>query len=345
MKGLRASQQVARSLLQRTRSTVKPTHTLLASSSWKLPCTAAAARARAYPSLSLRVSRSLSSSTTAASESAAAAKPKVPSDAGSTGNVFLDYLGTIFLSAVGLIVASLVRSYLGTQNRNKIRDALENTAAIDPLELDDLRMANSEMTVAVYRDIVQQLVAQFAARGDTGVTYGEFVTAVRGIMARSKGESFTIELGHLMDRVVLGALHKQGAHSDEPQSLVLWLVVLSLALSSPALERIQVLYEVLQSTDSSSSGGGSDEAVVSLAQARAMVGYLQDTCQLVPDSQVIPVQSRKYPIQQHECANPTSLVQWEGSEQDVLDVDAFAAILRSKAVCAWGECYNVKRHV
>ncbi len=60
-----------------------------------------------------------------------------------------------------------------------------------------------------------------------------------------KGDNFTIELGHLLDRVVLGALKRRGHTTDEPLTLAFWLTTLSLARSTPAVERIQMPYEVL----------------------------------------------------------------------------------------------------
>jgi hypothetical protein len=272
----------------------------------------------------------------------AAAKDKKPSVMGDdTGNVFLDNLGTIFLSAIGLIIGSLVRSYYGTNNRNRIRDALEETSPLDPLEIDDLRTANSELTVQVFRDIMKDVTERFPDHQN--VTYADFITAVRRNMVAMKGENFTIEFGHLIDRVVLGALKRRGHTSEEPQTLAFWLTTLSLALSTPAVERIQMLYEVMQDAGTSNDRDP-ENPTVTVADVQTMVGYLQDTCQLVPDTQVIATE-QKYPVQQYVCGAPKQLVKWEGSEKDQIDVDAFAEILRSKSVCAWGECYNVKRHV
>lgn len=304
---------------------------------------------RASPSLRFMLMRNMSSAAAGpstgeaagASASDAATKSKTPPGGAAgdpTGNVFLDNLGTIFLSAIGLIIGSLVRSYYGTNNRNKIRDALEEAAPLDPLEIDDLRTANSELTVQVFRDIMKDVTERFPDH--QSVTYADFIAAVRRTMIAMKGDNFTIELGHLMDRVVLGALKRHGHTSEEPQTLAFWLTTLSLALSTPAVERIQMLYEVLQEVGDHDA----ENSTVTVADVQAMVGYLQDTCQLVPDTQVIAT-DEKYPVQQYERGSPKQLVKWEGSEEDPIDVDAFAEILRSKSVCAWGECYNVKRHV
>jgi hypothetical protein len=338
MKGTRSAKQLSRLLLQRTNAgfqhsraagghpSASPLHSMLLRNMSAVPAAGATPVEAA------------SASATDASAKSKTDKPPGGGPGEATGNVFLDNLGSIFLSSIGLIVASLVRSYYGTNNRNKIRDALEAASPLDPLEIDDLRTANSELTVQVFRDIMKDATERFPDH--ESVTYSDFIAAVRRTMVGMKGDNFTIELGHLMDRVVLGALKRHGHTSEEPQTLTFWLTALSLALSTPAVERIQMLYEVLQEVGNLDA----ENKTVTVADVQAMVGYLQDTCQLVPDTQVVMTET-KYPVQQYERGAPKQLVNWEGSEQDAIDVDAFAAILRSKSVCAWGECYSVKKHV
>ena len=72
------------------------------------------------------------------------------------------------------------------------------------------------------------------------------------------------------------------------------------------------------------------------------MGYLQDTFQLAPDTQVIMADT-KFPVQQYKVASPNEMVSWDGPPNDLIDVQAFADILRSKSVCAWGECYFKKK--
>jgi len=90
--------------------------------------------------------------------------------------------------------------------------------------------------------------------------------------------------------------------------------------------------------------------VVPLSRVRDMVGYLQATYQLPPDTQIIPTDT-KYPAQQWKCASPDELVPEGGvpseraedhhkRNEQVVDIVEFAAILRTKSVCAWGECYH-----
>jgi hypothetical protein len=371
--------------------------------------------------------------TTASTTSSSASSSKSQSD-GSTGssnsaigrmsNLILDHLGSIFLTAIGLVIATLVRSYYGTARKNALRDRLEAAAALDPLELHELRLANPRFTATVFRSVMERLYTQqqdqdqqtATGGGVPSMTYAEFCVAVREILQtqhdRPENPIPTIELGHYLDRVVLqvlqhpvtngsnsscgGSSSSRSSSSEQPQSLTLWLVVLSLALSGPTSDRIQVLYEILQRETSSMmvtasrrGGGEADDLdlmlernnsstdgnsstvchnhrnIVTLAQVHALVGYLQSTCQLVIDNQLLATPEKKYPIQDYHQGRPEELVQWttnhqhqggvevqdksndmvkSSSETDVrIDVDALADILRSKSVCAWGECYRKKR--
>ena len=278
--------------------------------------------------------RRLVSVSTARSFAATASHPKDSSGKSSDkkaddSNVFLDNLGKIFLSAIGLIIASLVRSSYGSTNRNNVRDELENKASLDPFEIDDLRVANSQLTPDVFRTIMQDVQDAFPYGT---ASYRDFVHAVRRTMIRLKGDAFTVELGHLLDRAVISALDKEGIPEDEQVPLPFLLAALSLTLNSSVSDRITVLYESLQLKN----------GTVTFDDVLHMVGYLQQTSQLVPDTQVVEGDT-KYPAQQYERGTPQQLVQWDGSNADVMDQDAFTAILTSRSVCAWGECYVKKK--
>ncbi len=339
-----------------------------------------------------------------ASPTAAAAGTKfsTPSSSSSPSSWIFDHLGQIFLGAIGLIVASLVRSSYGTSNRNKIRDQVEAMAALDPLEMEQLRQANAHrITPTVFRQIHQHVAqTQFPSatpateqQNEDGpsCTYLEFVDAVKRAMlslpnvdgaatgdVNSNTMIPTIEVGHLLDRVVLAALQedlqrqptgtKPTLDADERRLLKFWLTAFSLSMDSSVTERIRVLYEVLSyhRFQHETSGdhlsvkhddndndmmttttpaalrdeiGNNDAkaAQVSWVQVCKMVGYLQETCQLAPDTQVVPTPDRQYPIQQYHRGNPLELTPLV---QDPIDLPAFAEILRSKSVCAWGECYH-----
>jgi hypothetical protein len=246
-------------------------------------------------------------------------------------NVFLDNLGAFFLAGVAAIVASLIRSYLGSTNRNQMRDRLCEQAALDPLEIDDLRLANSELQLKEYREIAANVVRDL----DGTATYQEFVACVRTTMARQKGEAFTIQLGHLLDRVAVEALKDKGQTTKEPMPIGFWLTVLALCLNAPVPERIRALFEVLEQTKQGDA--------VTVTDVRNLISYLQESCQLVPDSQVVA--SNDYiPVQKYDKGNSSNLFEWVGAEDDPVNIDIVSNILRSSAVCAWGECYHRKKH-
>jgi hypothetical protein len=223
-----------------------------------------------------------------------------------------------------------------------------------------LRKANGELTPEMFRLILQELSSSYDQ-----MTYEEFVVQVRTILQREKGPHCTIGMGFLLDRVVIAAL-KNGLVFDQPPDdnhdhlalpLTFWFVVLSLALNGPVPDRIRVLYQVLEQC---SHDDNNNHQSVTLQDVTNMVRYLQETCQLAPEKQVVPTEA-KYPTQQYRRGTPEELVQWREAAEaagtstatpppsadpnEVLDIDAFADVLRSKSVCAWGECYFKKKYV
>lgn len=253
-------------------------------------------------------------------------------------NLFLDNLGTIFLTVIGLIIASLVRSFYGSTRKNDVRKKLEDLSALDPLEVDDLRFANPHISVSVFRALIADVREAFP---DGQATYRDVVHTVRKAL-QSKHAIPTIELGYLLDRVALQVSQEAGVTTAETQSVTLWLVLLSLALNAPIPDRIRILYEIME-TDNTSGDGST---TVTLLKVRDLVSYLQSTSQLVLDTQVLPTENQAYPIQSYHRGTPDELVRWDASGlHDPIDIDALAAILRSKSVCAWGECYSKQKFI
>jgi hypothetical protein len=343
---------------------------------------------------------------------AAAEKSSSPSSGSSSSgsNPFLDNLGTIFLSAVGLVIAWLVRSYYNTKLRNALRDAVENNAVLDPIELDELRFANSNgLSVVQYNTVVERAISELQQLQHQSspsplseeLSYPDFVQLVRSILVQSNTEGspdhHTLQLGHLLDRVALDVITRktqqqlqqqerqqqqnnnscewEGEEKDGTMPLQFWLVLLSLAVYGSPTDRIQILHELLQRANNINAndgdGGGSDHNTTTTTTASAtpgmtvsdLVGYLQQTCQLVPDAQIVAT-SRQYPLQEYVLAEPWQLVERadvptnhlllvvnadDSSSNDNNNktlcptIDEFAAILRSKSVCAWGECYHKKK--
>jgi hypothetical protein len=344
------------------------------------------------PSVARWLSSEIRSQTAAvAAANASIAADKAASDAGNGAakkknepNIFLDHLGKIFLIGIGTLICTLVRSSYNTSNRHIIRDHLEDIAAIDPKELEEFREANSELTLDSMRQLLSIYYNEHARIGsdNSGFTssYEEFVTTIRRIMATRFphfGDTFTIQTGHYLDRIVVAILEERGEGASVMENhelpVALFFAAMASSMNGSVSDRIRILHEILlmeedqqqqqiatgmnfessRSDDSSSSNNGAASVdLIPLTSVRDMVGYLQETCQLPPDTQIVPTE-RKYPTQLWRRATPGDMVpDISGIDNDSekengnnngadagVDLVEFAAILRTKSVCAWGECY------
>jgi len=316
-----------------------------------------------------------------AAEKAAAASGNGAAKKKNEPNIFLDHLGKIFLIGIGSLICTLVRSSYNTSNRNVIRDHLEDIAAVDPKELEEFREANSELTLDTMRQLLSIYYQEHARIGsdNSGFTssYEEFITTIRRIMATrfpQFGDTFTIQTGHYLDRIVVAILEERGEGASVMENhelpVALFFAAMASAMNGSVSDRIRILHEILlmeeekqqqqvatginfeSSSDESSSNNNDAVPVdlVSLTSVRDMVGYLQENCQLPPDTQIVPTE-RKYPTQLWRRATPGDMVpdisgidndseKENGNNNDAgVDLVEFAAILRTKSVCAWGECY------
>jgi hypothetical protein len=313
-------------------------------------------------------------------------------------NIFLDNLGKIFLSTIGIVLLSLLRSTKSNNSRTALREDVETASLLDPLEIDDLRLANQDFTIKVWEDIVGELKRIFPHRGY--VTYPEFLTVVTRVMRDVGGEGFTVQFGHLIDRVVIAELERIAAEEgklDDVEGkgggggneggrmdvgnreksrgelpLPFLLAALSLALHGTVTDRVCVLYESATIFDDDNNGGlGADEgggggggegsdslgstAALSGDAASRMVQYLQRTCQLVPEAQIVETNS-SVPYRTYRVGSGDELVRRarggygdkKGSAgvtreaEGRVTLEEFHALLSSRTVCAWGECYVKK---
>jgi len=290
-------------------------------------------------------------------------------------NIFLDNLGKIFLSTIGIVLFMLLRSTTSNNSRTSLREDIEATSLLDPLEIEDLRLANTDFTIDVWYKIVEEIKNQFPGRDS--ISYPEFLSVVMKVMREVKGEGFTIQFGHLVDRVVVAELErvdkenssdgvdlkKDLMQNELPLSFLY--AALSLALHSSVTDRIQALYDtMLDDTNNndmtSSSTNTTDEeesstTTVSGDKLIQMIQHLQNTCQLVPEAQIVETNS-KVPYQTYRVGTGDELVKRarEGyggkkgsagvtAESDgPVTLEDFHAILKSRTVCAWGECYVKK---
>jgi hypothetical protein len=311
-------------------------------------------------------------------------------------NIFLDNLGKIFLSTIGIVLLSLLRSTKSNNSRAALREDVETAALLDPLEIDDLRLANQDFTITVWETIVGELRRTFPQR--RSVTYPEFLTVVTRVMRYVGGEGFTVQFGHSIDRVVIAELERiaaEGVETDDAEAkeeaggddegggriddgnrgptsgvlpLPFLLAALSLALHGTVSDRVRALYESASIFDDDGGlgtdmdggeGEGSDAstsaATLSGGAASRMVQYLQRTCQLVPEAQIVETNS-SVPYRTFRVGSGDELVRrarggYGGKKgtagvtreaEGRVTLEEFHAILRSRTVCAWGECYVKK---
>lgn len=257
----------------------------------------------------------------------------------------------------------LLRSTTSNNSRKELVEEIESNALLDPLEIDDLRLSNSEFTIEVWEEIAEEVRREFPDRD--AVPYPEFLSTVMRKMRETKGEGFTIQLGHLVDRVVIAELERTGAGGVDnamggggdallrrEMPLPFLFAALSLALNGTVADRVRVLFETLPGE---SDATPAKDATVPGERVSQMVGHLQNTCQLVPAAQVVETNST-VPYQTFRVGTGDELTRrarggyggkkgHAGVTRDVegpVTLEDFHAILNSKAVCAWGECYVKK---
>jgi hypothetical protein len=264
-------------------------------------------------------------------------------------NIFLDNLGKIFLSTIALVLLSLLRSNKGNNAKAALRDDIESTALLDPLEISDLRDANDFITREVWDEIVQEFVTGGIV---DRVTYGQFMNTVLKVLRRKAGEGATVQYGHLMDRVVVKEMEKiveqNRVEGDVELPLLFLLTAFSLAMNSSVADRVQSLYDVMILSQGDNADGSNNEQTVPMRKVKEMVQHLQSTCQLVPDAQIVPTISN-IPYQTYRVGDGAELTQracqglgMGDDEGKAVDLEDFYSILKSRSVCAWGECYVKK---
>ena len=280
-------------------------------------------------------------------------------------NIFLDNLGKVFFGVIFTIIFLLVRSSRGTTNRANLREYLESISLLDPCEIDDLRVANSLLTPEIFRDIMNYVLLNNNTNNSIDennkkINYCNFLSLVKYKMKELKGEEFTIQLGHLLDRIVIHKLENKSNDNDnnnddnnnindEDESLRLdfLLTLLSLSLSCTMQERIDILYEIMLKTGNNENND-SETSSISEEETIQMISNLQETYQLDNDAQILDVKDKKYPFQEYKQGLPIELIEEARKEYNekykILlkkgSYNEFDALLRSQYICAWGECYG-----
>jgi hypothetical protein len=98
-------------------------------------------------------------------------KEKQRNDDGPTGDFLADHGGKITFAVFGLIAGLIYTYYESGQDRNRVEDGIADSAILEPMEIQDLRLAN-EMSVEVYYALIQQTKEFFPAGK---ATYKQFL--------------------------------------------------------------------------------------------------------------------------------------------------------------------------
>jgi len=239
-----------------------------------------------------------------------------------------DNLGSLFLSAIGLLIVTLIRSHLGTNNRMDLRSKIEELSPLDPFECDELRY--NALSSSIYKKILETIKEY----DWNEMTYGEFINIILNEIIPKRMKN-----GHYLDRVILNSY----TSLVEKIPFDFLLVLLNMTLDCSPEERIQLLFEIytpkiLQGDINTSNITISKQKVIRL------VDLLQQTSQLVPESQIIE-DDTKYPIQKYRKATSKEMLRKAQEEVKLQELPEWTCqnveiILRSKNICVWGECYQ-----
>jgi len=307
------------------------------------------------------------------------------------------------------VMRKLITQFYSTQNQNNNENtdfSMNPSASSSSHKYDAFggEKQQDQYLRCTYDEFIKRvrriMATQFDNKGQN-----EHVGGIGGVTLSKASDSFTIESGHIMDRLMESVLEGRRRHDclheirqvlknnheehepDELLPIALFWTALIAGMNGSVTDRIRILHEVLVMEEQcivrrqtqQQDGTTSDhilaanvadavdidvDVVVPFSRVRDMVGYLQETCQLPPDTQIVMTDT-KYPTQQYKRASPSELVPTVKVDDDKeklttttddvggensndndnygVDVVEFAAILRTKSVCAWGECYMKRK--
>lgn len=245
--------------------------------------------------------------------------------------------GKVALAAFGISIILLYRYFKSSSLRGDKEIELRERAAVEPYEIHDLRVSN-DITAADYVALCGRMFDKFP----TGeATYDDFITAVTHHLVNERGKK-PLQNMHIMDRIVLDS--DATARDGMPQSLRRMLVALNTAVNAVADERIKCLdYLVKRSLSKGAEESLKKDEVVLL------LDDLARTWQLPHDKRSIEDESKVYPAQDWRERTPDEIMTRfreahkkelaERTSQDFDDHD-LAFLLKSGAVCVWGECFR-----
>ena len=220
------------------------------------------------------------------------------------------------------------------------------------------------------RPLFREVAAAVAAAFPEGkaASYQALIQVVAKVLG---GHGKRLQLGHYLDRVVLCTQPEEGREVD----VLVFLCALSLSLNSDVEERVAALLDAMLALTGGGEGGEEGEGKkIDRRALEKLLGGLVATAQVPAEVLVKPDKTKEYPFQSYEVASIEEIVDKaivEGKERHEkrvkdakkageelpgppplggeeggregggrLNLDELVQMLETKAICAWGECYQ-----
>jgi len=268
---------------------------------------------------------------------------------------FSRHLGKMFGGVILGIALYFYRLSRNRQRKEALEDQLRAGYGAEPHEIEDLREANRRFGPGALRAAGRAARERFPGGA---APYQDFVAcAAEGL--RSAGVP-PLAQGFLLDRVAAQYIRSQPKLLEEaqrgaepPLPLPVLLAILSLACYSDVEERVEVFHELMAGGDGGGEGEGAPRRrLLSTAAAAEVVGALVHSCQLPAERRVREMEEQRYPWMSYREIKPPEMLdeafselKWDAKEKynTGLTQEELGAVLRSQAVCAWGECWRDPR--
>ncbi|KAF0685782.1 Aste57867_22390 [Aphanomyces stellatus] len=237
-----------------------------------------------------------------------------------------------FLAGLVGIGGYIYRSSVNNKKFNEIQNEIAETTPISPFEAYELRSQNT-ITPDIFDAVKKQAKRYFPSNE---ATVAEFDLCLGSVLQGS-----TMKNTHHLERVLL-SLPKSPVTGKV--NLDLLLVAFSLAVKGNVDERLACLFNL------PFAAKAPDNAALKKEQVEEILGHVLDTYQVPSEKRVVALEDKAYPYQEYAIATPDQLVtaaiaatvKAKSLEAGVTqyDVDQFGLLMKSKAICVWGECYN-----
>lgn len=267
-------------------------------------------------------------------------------------DILADHGGKIALAGF-LFSAGLIYRYVKSgSNRTSVEKALTNAAALEPIEVNEIRFANY-ISSAQFESLVTASRSNFP----NGCSYNEFIDFCKQHLKTN------ITLGHLLDRVIYFRINEmkpkdadEETTADEtiklnvPFPIDYLLIVFSMSVQCTPEERVTLLYKM--GLKNSSVESSNEEEIpswsssgISLTEAEAVVDHLIRSYQIPAEKRVVET-GVNWPVKTYREKNAFEMInEFRASrkpphERDDLTEEEFTSAVLGRFVCAWGECHR-----